>query len=185
MFVCVEGGGGSIGRSVDRSIGACVCVCVCVDARAKPAFTSTPMLCSAVSSRHFVTFLGQRYDFYGLGLFSLVGTPEVLVQAVHTKWGRASANAGIAFKDTKTGEAVTVRAIGNGRLAVVKPDKSLLASGAGTATFCNGDCTVVVNGRRAVVKHLVHGITADVSAWGSWANMNVCLLSFFDHVGAR
>jgi len=135
------------------------------------------MLCSAVSSRHFVTFLGQRYDFYGLGLFSLVGTPEVLVQAVHTKWGRASANAGIAFKDTKTGEAVTVRAIGNMRLAVVMPDKSLLASGAGTATFCNGDCTVVVNGRRAVVKHLVHGITVVVYAWRT-PNVNVCLLSF-------
>ena len=73
------------------------------------------------------------------------------------RWGRASANAGIAFVDTATGESVTVRSNGQSGVEVVKD---------GGATFCGGACSVTSNGLVATIKVRVQSRSIP-PPWGS------------------
>lgn len=128
---------------------------------------SAASTCWSVGDPHFSTFAmspKQWYDFYGIGIYTLLKTSRVEIQPKHIKAGRASANAGVACKDRASGESVTLT-VANGQIAV--------AWSSGSDGKCNGACTLTrPNPTTATWTHS-SGITVTARAFGGWIPMNI------------
>ena len=130
---------------------------------AYPTTTKT-LTCSSVGDPHFITFANQRYDFYGLGLYSLLNTQRVAIQALHIQAGSASANTGVALLDRASGTTVTLRATASAGIDIS------FSANRGTATptnLCNGACTLSRPSKHTVTWKHSSGITVKVRAAGS------------------
>ena len=131
-----------------------------------PAVTTTAApssagSCYSVGDPHFKTFGGQNFDFYGVGLYSLLDTEQVAIQPLHVRAGRASANTGVAFLDKASGDVVKFTASSAGTVVVTGTCSSAAV------------CTVTTPKPFIAVWTHSSGITVTVRTFPGWIPMNI------------
>ena len=129
---------------------------------ATTAAPSSAGSCYSAGDPHFKTFGGQTYDFYGVGLYSLLDTEQVAIQPLHVRAGRASANTGVAFLDKASGDVVKFTATSSGNVVI---SGSCFSAGTG--------CSVTTPTPFIAVWTHSSGITVTVRTFPGWIPMNI------------